>query len=190
MHHMLFPQNSQTATFCSYKDDNESEPRWMSGRGTAPRPALLPGRWSPACTLLSLGPRCSMSHCPLHEEQDRWSQCAYIHKRTHRHALTNTNIHTGFLFTSGTSPPPKHSCSQRSRGILGAASPPQTLHHWISGTDGWINRKSMGLHGVRMQGYFSNYGKCCCWSSVHISPLLSHLTCYTKPFLLPGLGSV
>lgn len=32
MHHMLFPQNPQTATFCSYKDDNESAARWMSER--------------------------------------------------------------------------------------------------------------------------------------------------------------
>lgn len=59
MHHALFPQNPQTATFCSYKDDNESAARWMSEREREPLPlALLSG---PAGGLqlapcLSLGP--------------------------------------------------------------------------------------------------------------------------------------
>lgn len=54
MYHAAFPQNPQTATFCSNKDDNESELRWMSERATFP--ALQSSRWSPACAVFVFWP--------------------------------------------------------------------------------------------------------------------------------------
>lgn len=50
MHHALFPQNPQTATFCSYKDDNESAARWMSERE---RESHFPSPCSPAQQVVS-----------------------------------------------------------------------------------------------------------------------------------------
>lgn len=145
-------------------------------RATSPRPALRPSRWSPACALFVSWP--FFVALPLTRRARQMKP-----GRAHNHASTPAS-----LFTSGNISSSEHSCSQRSWGIVGAASPLQPLRSWISGTDGWINRKSMGLHGVRMQGYFPNYGKRCSWAVAHISPLLSHLTFNAKPLMSPGLG--
>lgn len=155
MHHTLFPPNLQTATFCSYKDDNESESRWMSDGATSLCPALQPSRWS-----------CSLCHVCLLALAVAWvialnmkSKTDEARAHTSKHILTNTHPHQPAVYIRSISSS-ECSCSQRRWDILGAASPLQWLHYWIAGTEGWINRKSMWLHGQRMQGCFPNYGKC------------------------------
>lgn len=157
MHLMLFPQNPQTASFCLYKDDNESEPRWISESATSPSPCSPAQQVvSSLCLVCLLA--LAVAWVIALNMQDRWSQGAYKHTsiqaRTNKHVPTPASrLHQEHRILR-TQLLPEELRDARSFSL-------QPLRRSSAGTEGWINRKSMGRHGVRMQGYFPNYEKCC-----------------------------
>lgn len=154
----------------------------MSERGTSLRPARQPQQV--VCSLCRV---CLLALAVawviglnMKSKTDEAREGARIHACMQTHTLT------GLLFTIGASLSQKHSCSQRS-----CCFSSRSLLCWISGTEGWINRKSMQLHGVRMQGYFTQLRQVLLLVSGAYRPSLRRATWHSSqsPLMLLELDS-